>query len=115
MFRRSEKLHKERPTREHYERESALILEQRIAEGRPPPDVWRKAAEWRAKKGHPAGWYTSEPAPAASPSAARRVVVPTGEPLVLRVVRIPAPVATTRSGAETARPRVGNASTKYRP
>lgn len=116
MFRRTEKLHKEGRTREDYERDAALILEQRIAEGRPPPDVWRKAAEWRAKKGHPAGWYTAGSAPAASRPDAPRAVVPMAEPLVLRVVRYPSPAATTSvSEAGSARPRVVNASTEYRP
>ncbi len=116
MFRRTEKLHKERRTREDYEREAALILERRIAEGRPPPEVWRKAAEWRAKKGHPAGWYTADSAPAAARPEAPRAVVPLAEPLVLRVVRYPAPAAATkRSEAGTSRPQVVNASTEYRP
>lgn len=115
LFRYTGKLHKERPTRQDFEREAALILERRIAEGRPPPEVWRKAAEWRARKGRAAGWYTPEPGRPASRSEQPRLV-PTGEPFVLRVVRFPAPTTTTsRSGADESRPRVVNASTEFRP
>lgn len=63
---------------EQREREAAAVLAARIAEGRPPADVWTAAA-WREALRGPVsdGWYTSAtPAP------------PAHVPLVLRVVRL---------------------------
>ncbi len=118
VFRRSGKLEGKRRTREDYEREAALILAERIAEGRPPPDVWRKAAETQAKKGQSVGGYAPDGAGAHLGSHTRRVPepVPVGEPLVLRVVRLPASApAIAPLGDQSARPAVVNASTDYRP
>ncbi len=64
--------------------EAAEVLADRIAEGRPPPEVWAAAARRQAERGRvPGSWYSPAPPP------------PTGErqhvPLVLRVVRLPVP------------------------
>lgn len=83
------------------------MLERRIAEGRPPPDVWRKADERRAKHAetaHAAGWYVSatpdlacEPAPGRHDPSAGRALRPVaiGDPLILRLVRLPPAAAAT--------------------
>jgi hypothetical protein len=64
--------------REQREREAAWILATRIAEGRPPEEVWIAAAQRQAQRGHIAGgWYAS-----ATPAPPRQ------EPLTLRVVRL---------------------------
>ncbi|MDQ6927078.1 MAG: hypothetical protein M3159_00255 [Actinomycetota bacterium] len=73
-----------RPTREQLEQEAADIIAELVASGRPPPEVWRKAQEWRAA--HPApgpSWYVDE-----NPTAAPAPVI--GAALVPRVVRMPA-------------------------
>ncbi len=97
--------HRTRPTREHYEEEAAVLLASRIAEGRPPPEVWRKAEEWRAKRTQPDGWYLSTPAkPGREPAAGgpfesrptRSDEASIGRPLVLRSIRLP--VTATTSG-----------------
>jgi hypothetical protein len=89
---------RKRPTRERYEEEAALLLASRIAEGRPPPEVWRKAEEWRAKHAQANGWYLSAtPEPGPESEAGRPVPFePTplerssiGQPFVLRSVRLP--------------------------
>lgn len=101
----------ERLTRAHHELEAARVLEQRIAEGRPPPDVWWKAEEWRAKHGQagrrwytpattePTGGTTTEPEPGRQllSRRRRRASIINGDPLVLHVVRPPAAVAATSS------------------
>ncbi len=71
---------RKRPTRDDYEHEAAMTLATRVAEGRPPPDVWRQAEARRSQDAHPRGWYTP-----VEPSARDRL----GHPLVLRRVRIP--------------------------
>ena len=105
MFLGFRKAQRKRPTRDHYEREAALLLESRIAEGRPPPDVWRKAEEWRAKHGHPAGWYgsatptrRSEPDAGRQPPSERtpRQPVTIGLPFALRLVHLPLPGVASR-------------------
>lgn len=85
--------HNRRPSREELEQEAAATIAERVASGRPPPEVWRKADAWRAA--HPTAgpsWYlpdgaapppTSAPPPAAVSSA-----------LVPRVVRLPAGLLT---------------------
>ncbi|HEX2041414.1 MAG TPA: hypothetical protein VHF24_02150 [Acidimicrobiales bacterium] len=67
-----------REARAQREREAAQVLAARIAEGRPPDEVWVAAALREAQRGQAAGgWYTSTtPAP------------PRHAPLVLRVVRL---------------------------
>lgn len=75
-------------------REAAEIIDRRIADGRPPPEVWRAAAARQAKRGLPAdAWYR----PADAPAPDRRVAAPragglaptVGSDLVLRVVQLP--------------------------
>ena len=62
--------------------EAAEILAARIAEGRPPPEVWAAAARRRAQRGPLRGtWYAPAPPP---PTADPRY-----RPVVLRVVRLP--------------------------
>ena len=104
MFSGSGKADRKRSTGGHYEQEAALLLQRRIAEGRPPPDVWRKAEEGRAKRAQPAGWYLPAESQAdaapdagrhASPDGMPRPAPAAGQPYVLRLVRLPpaAPVA----------------------
>ena len=102
---------RKRPTSEPYEWEAALLLGRRIAEGRPPPDVWRKAEEGRARRAQPAGWYVpAAPEPCAAPEAGRRVPfdgdrrlpAPITQPFVLRLVRLPS------AGARASRPTTGS-------
>lgn len=53
-----------RPTRQQLEDEAADVIAALVASGRPPPEVWRKAEEWRAA--HPMSddaWYKPEPTP----------------------------------------------------
>jgi hypothetical protein len=64
------------------EREAAETIEARIAEGRPPPEVWRAGAWRRAERGLGGATWYPQPAPA------RRS--PVTEPFVLLSVRIPA-------------------------
>ena len=109
MFSGFGKADRKRPTGEHYEQEAAMLLQRRIAEGRPPPDVWRKAEEWRAKHAKPAGWYllaTPEPGPDpepgrhASSDGMPRQPAAISQPYVLRLVRLPlagAPASAQRS------------------
>lgn len=67
-----------REARAQREREAAEVLAARIAEGRPPDEVWVAAALREAQRGATAGgWYTST-TPAPRPLA----------PLALRVVRL---------------------------
>lgn len=110
---------RKRPTREHYEHEAALILERRIAEGRPPPEVWKKAEESRAKSGHASGWYTPatpdappvrEPRRQVLPEWKPRQPVPISDPLVLRLVRLPLSTAATPPRKSHLRPRAVNAT-----
>lgn len=80
--------HNRRPSREELEQEAAATIAERVASGRPPPEVWRKAEEWRAA--NPAAgpsWYSPNgaPPPTAAPPAA--VISPA---LVPRVVRLSA-------------------------
>ncbi|MEN3313999.1 MAG: hypothetical protein V7605_233 [Acidimicrobiaceae bacterium] len=83
------------------DKEAADIIDARIADGRPPPDVWQAAAERQAAKGLGAeAWYgtagdrvTPEGPAGPAPDDLPRTV---GDDLVLRVVRLPqisAPVA----------------------
>ncbi len=89
------------------EREAAEIIEVRIADGRPPPEVFQAAAVRQAAKGLPSDpWYRPAPAPASpTPAPAERQLAPVaGADLVLRVVRLPLPAAppqpaTARRGA----------------
>lgn len=63
-------------------REAAEILAARIAEGRPPPEVWAAAARRQARRrALGGGWYTPAPPPPLAEAQHR--------PLVLRVVRLP--------------------------
>ncbi|MFN2608413.1 MAG: hypothetical protein ABR511_11085 [Acidimicrobiales bacterium] len=91
------------------EQDAAEMLAARIAEGRPPPDVWRAAAERRAVAGLPAGsWYSGDgaaTAPGREPGAGPALTRSGGaspapragaqgpaagtEALVLRLVRLP--------------------------
>jgi|GEM_PF-4098087 len=74
------------------EQEAAEAIEARIADGRPPPDVWRAAAKRRAARGLPAGaWYGStDPAPIGPPAVQPGPDPATvGRALILRSVRLP--------------------------
>jgi hypothetical protein len=51
-----------RPTREELEQDAADVIATVVASGRPPPEVWQQAEEWRAA--HPLdddAWYKPEP------------------------------------------------------
>lgn len=98
------------------QREAAEIIDLRIADGRPPPDVWRPAAARQAEKGLPAdAWYQ----PADAPAPARQHPVPhplppspelatVGCDLVLRVVQLPlAPSEVATPGRRSSVPRAG--------
>jgi len=70
------------------------LIDARIADGRPPPDVWQAAAERQAAKGLGAeAWYGTAddratpggPAGAAGDDLPRTV----GDDLVLRVIQLP--------------------------
>ena len=85
------------------EHEADAIIGARIAEGRPPPKVWKDAAERHTAKGLSAGaWYlptarASEP-PRRSAST-RRPPPEIGDNLVLHEVRLPlAPAPRTTPG-----------------
>lgn len=87
--------------------EAAEIIEGRITDGRPPPEVWRAAAKRQEAKGLPAdAWYRSadDPGPPPSrPATPEPVSAPvSGDDLVLRVVRLPGlsstPAPTTPPG-----------------
>lgn len=78
------------------EREAAEIIEARIADGRPPPEVFRVAAVRRAEKGLQSdAWYrpVDAPAPVRPTPAPRRLAPVAGADLVLRVVKLPLPAA----------------------
>ncbi len=90
------------------ELEAAEIIDVRIADGRPPPEVFRAAAVRQAAKGLPAdAWYRPADAPARGPAPVpddRPFAPAVGADLVLRVVQMPLPAAppptaTTRRGA----------------
>lgn len=84
-----------RPTREQLEQEAATIIAERVAQGRPPPEVWRKAEEWRAAN-PPTGtsWYTpddADDADAGTVTASPEPPAPTVSPeLKARTIRLPA-------------------------
>ncbi len=95
------------------ERDAAEIIERRIADGRPPPEVWRAAAQRRAGKGVAAdAWYRSPESQAPGqrrPTALSRRPVPSAdEDLVLRVVDLPlAPTPSAPTpGRKAGRPTV---------
>jgi len=92
------------------ELEAAEIIDVRIADGRPPPEVFQAAAARQAAKGLPAdAWYRPADAPAPQGPAPtpdkRRLAPAAGSDLVLRMVQMPLPAAplpkatTTRRGA----------------
>ncbi len=98
------------------ELEAAEIIDVRIADGRPPPEVFQAAAARQAAKGQPAdAWYRPADAPAPQGPAPtpdkRRLAPAAGSDLVLRMVHMPLPAAplatatTTRRRGATA-PRV---------
>lgn len=90
-----------RPTREQLEQEAADTIAELVAAGRPPPEVWQKAAEWRAAN-PPTGtsWYEAEARPGAPAPTVGRELVP-------RVVRLPVgATATARPGRRQPRRRV---------
>lgn len=107
MFLGFGKAERKRPTREHYQQEAALLLASRIAEGRPPPEVWRKAEEWRVKRARPAGWYlagTRDPSSEWTPRQPATI----GLPFVLRLVRLPLAGAATSPKGTQLGPRAVN-------
>ncbi len=75
--------------RDALEQEAAEIIEARIADGRPPPEVWRAAAERQAAKdGSADAWYSFAEGPESEQQDVE--VAPTvGRDLALRVVRLP--------------------------
>jgi hypothetical protein len=79
--------HNRRPSRDELEQEAAATIAERVASGRPPPEVWRKAEEWRAAnpKAGPS-WYS----PDGPPPLAEAPVAVVSAALVPRVVRLPA-------------------------
>jgi len=92
------------------EQEASEIIDARIADGRPPPEVWQAAAERQAAKGIPAeAWYGiaeggANPGRPARP--AHDLPGAAGDDLVLRVVRLPgtsAPAAGPGSWAQVPR------------
>jgi hypothetical protein len=94
-----------RPTREQLEQEAAETIAELVAAGRPPPEVWRKAEEWRAANPVSASsWYAPDDPIPARPSEAPSLVV--SAQFVPRVVRLPAAAHNQRSGraAHPARP-----------
>jgi len=92
------------------EQEAAEAIDRRIADGRPPPDVWRAAAERRAAKGLPAGaWYGStDPVPIGPSSVQPRPDPATvGRELILRSVRLPlSPTPAVESSRWAHAPRI---------
>ncbi len=94
------------------EREAAEIIEVRIADGRPPPEVFKAAALRRAAKGLPSdAWYRPDdaPEPVRPTPAPRRLAPVAGADLVLRVVKLPlpaAPVPAATARREVAAPQV---------
>jgi len=107
------KRNKREAARAALELEAAELIGVRIADGRPPPEVFQAAAVRQAAKGLPAdGWYqpTGAPAPhGPTPVPDDRRLAPTvGADLVLRVVQMPLPAAalppaTSRRGATAPR------------
>jgi len=96
------------------ELEAAELIDVRIADGRPPPEVFRAAAVRQAAKGLPAdAWYRPADAPAPrGPTPIpddRRLAPAVGADLVLRVVQMPLPaepqptMTTPRRGATAPR------------
>lgn len=89
------------------EKEAADIIDARIADGRPPPDVWQAAAERQAAKGLGAEAWYGTPDDRAVPEGPAGPAVDDvgrtgGDDLVLRVVRLPqisAPAANPGSWA----------------
>lgn len=81
--------HNRRPSREEIEQDAAAVIAELVASGRPPPEVWRKAEEWRAANPPSAtSWYPiDEPASRAGADPPAPIV---GTELVPRVVRLPA-------------------------
>jgi len=91
-------------------RDAAEVIDSRIADGRPPPEVWRAAAARQAAKGLPAdAWYR----PAGDPPHPRQPNPPTpgpaptvGRDLVLRVVQLPVvPLSPATPGRRASFPR----------
>lgn len=91
-----------RPTREQLEQEAADVIAKLVAEGRPPPEVWRKADDWRAAN-PPSGtsWYAPDDPAAAHPASPPVPVV--SAKLIPRAVRLPSAVYDQQRG-EVARP-----------
>ncbi len=80
------------------ELEAAELIDVRIADGRPPPEVFRAAAVRQAAKGLPAdAWYrpADAPAPHGPPPVPddRRLAPVVDADLALRVVQMPLPAA----------------------
>ena len=120
MFSGFGKADRKRSTGEQYEHEAALLLQRRIAEGRPPPDVWRKAEEWRANHAKPSGWYVlATPEPGFDREAGRhassegtpRQAAAISEPFVLRLVRLPLAGGPASAQRSNLRPRAVNTTT----
>lgn len=82
--------HNRRPSREDIEQEAATVIAKLVASGRPPPEVWRKAEEWRAANPSAGpSWFPLEaPSPSPSPSSTPPAPVVSAA-LVPRVVRVP--------------------------
>jgi hypothetical protein len=73
---------------EALEHEAAELIAARIAEGRPPPEVWAAAARKQARRGPvKGGWYT--PTPPFPPAPVATAQPTEHAPLVLRAVRLP--------------------------
>lgn len=83
-----------RLTREQLEQEAADTIAELVASGRPPPEVWRKAQEWRAAN-PPTGtsWYTPDDEEAAllvPPAWSEPPAPVVSAEFAARVVRLPA-------------------------
>ncbi|HUQ64136.1 MAG TPA: hypothetical protein VM121_10315 [Acidimicrobiales bacterium] len=85
-----------RPTREQLEQEAADVIAELVASGRPPPEVWHKAEEWRATNPvSGTSWYVPDDPTPTDPVAAPTPIV--GAEFVPRVVRIPVAAHNQRS------------------